>query len=248
MDKISKICRLLFIEVVILYKAIVLSSGGLDSTTCISLAIQRYGIRNVSTVSFFYGQKHGKELECAKKIANYYGLKHYELDISNLLKYSNCPLLQKSTEKIEHKSYSQQIKENGEGMVKTYVPFRNGLLLSVVATLAMSLYENTKDHVYIYIGNHADDCAGNAYADCSVEFIDSINKAINIGTYGKVSIMSPFKNKTKADIVATGIRLKTPYQLTWSCYEGREKPCGTCGTCIDRAEAFKKNSIKDPAL
>lgn len=232
----------------ILYKAIVLSSGGLDSTTCISLAIQRFGMKNVSTVSFFYGQKHRKELECAKKIAEYYGLKHYELDVSNLLKYSNCPLLQQSTEKIEHKSYSQQMKENGEGMVKTYVPFRNGLLLSVVATLAMSLYENTKDHVYIYIGNHADDYAGNAYADCSVEFIDSINKAINIGTYEKVSIISPFKNKTKADIVATGIKLETPYKLTWSCYEGGEKPCGTCGTCIDRAEAFRKNGINDPAL
>lgn len=231
-----------------MHKVIVLSSGGLDSTTCVSLAVQTFEINNVSTISFFYGQKHRKELECAKKIAKYYGLNHYELDISNLLKYSNCSLLQQSTEKIEHKSYAQQIKENGEGMVKTYVPFRNGLLLSVAATLAMSLYEKTKDHVYIYIGNHADDYAGNAYADCSFEFIDSINKAINIGTYGKVSIISPFKDKTKSDIVATGLRLKTPYELTWSCYEGREKPCGTCGTCIDRAEAFKKNGINDPAL
>lgn len=227
-------------------KAIVLSSGGLDSTTCISLAVKE--LDNVSTVSFFYGQKHSKELECARKIADYYNLKHYEIDISNILSYSNCPLLKKSTQNIEHKSYAQQIKEKGEGMVKTYVPFRNGLLLSIVASLAMSFCENNDDTVDIYIGNHADDYAGNAYADCSVDFIENMNKAINIGTYGKVNIVSPFKNCTKADIVKIGINLKTPYELTWSCYEGGEKPCGTCGTCIDRAEAFKKNGIKDPAL
>ena len=227
-------------------KAIVLSSGGVDSTTCISIAIEKLGGKNVSSVSVFYGQKHSKELECARKISEHYDIKHYELDLSNIMQYSNCSLLSHSTNKIIHESYAEQIAKSGEGMVSTYVPFRNGLMLSAMAALAMSIYPD--EQTEIYLGAHADDAAGNAYADCSVEFVNAINKAINIGTYGKVRINAPFVNKTKADVVAEGLRLKTPYELTWSCYEGGKKPCGKCGTCIDRALAFKKNNAKDPAI
>lgn len=227
-------------------KALVLSSGGVDSTTCIGIAIDGVGLENVSTVSIFYGQKHMKELEAADKIAKFYGLKHYNLDLSEVLKYSNCSLLQGSTEKIVHKSYVQQIAENGEGMVPTYVPFRNGLMLSAVSSMAMSLFPNK--NTAIYLGAHADDAAGRAYADCSPEFTLNMNKAINIGTYGKVNLVAPLINMNKVQVIAKGIKLGVPYQFTWSCYEGGEKPCGTCGTCIDRARAFKLNGIKDPAL
>ena len=227
-------------------KAVVLSSGGVDSTTCISIAIDELGIENVSTVSVFYGQKHSKELECAKKIAEYYGVKHYELDLSAIFKYSNCPLLSQSTEEIVHESYAEQIAKDGEGMVRTYVPFRNGLMLSAVASLAVSIYPN--DMVDIYLGVHADDSAGRAYADCSEEFTNAIGKAINIGTYEKVNLRAPLVNLSKAEVVREGLKLGTPYELTWSCYEGGETPCGTCATCIDRAIAFKLNNISDPAL
>ena len=227
-------------------KAVVLSSGGVDSTTCISIAIDELGIENVSTVSVFYGQKHSKELECAKKIAEYYGVKHYELDLSAIFKYSNCPLLSQSTEEIVHESYAEQIAKDGEGMVRTYVPFRNGLMLSAVASLAVSIYPN--DMVDIYLGAHADDSAGRAYADCSEEFTNAIGKAINIGTYEKVNLRAPLVNLSKAEVVREGLKLGTPYELTWSCYEGGETPCGTCATCIDRAIAFKLNNISDPAL
>lgn len=225
-------------------KALVLSSGGVDSTTCIGIAIDKLGKENVSTVSVFYGQKHAKELECANKVAKFYGVKHYELDLSSIMKYSNCPLLKGSTEKIKHESYAEQIEENGEGMVSTYVPFRNGLMLSSVATLAMSIYPN--EEVEIYLGAHADDSAGRAYADCSEEFTDAMKEAIYIGTYEKVTVKAPLVNMTKADVVKTGLKLKVPYELTWSCYEGGEKQCGTCGTCIDRKNAFKQNGVKDP--
>jgi len=227
-------------------KAVVLSSGGVDSTTCISIAIDELGIENVSTVSVFYGQKHSKELECAKKIAEYYGVKHYELDLSAIFKYSNCPLLSQSTEEIVHESYAEQIAKDEEGMVRTYVPFRNGLMLSAVASLAVSIYPN--DMVDIYLGAHADDSAGRAYADCSEEFTNAIGKAINIGTYEKVNLRAPLVNLSKAEVVREGLKLGTPYELTWSCYEGGETPCGTCATCIDRAIAFKLNNISDPAL
>lgn len=225
-------------------KAIVLSSGGIDSTTCISVACRDFGNDNVSTLSVFYGQKHSKELECAKKIAKYFNVAHYEVDLSNVMQFSNCSLLSNSTEEIIHKSYADQISENGEGMVSTYVPFRNGLLLSSVAALAMSIYP--EDKVHIYLGAHADDAAGRAYADCSIEFVNAMKEAIYIGTYEKVFVEAPLVNMNKSEVVKLGLSLNTPYELTWSCYEGGDCQCGTCGTCIDRKNAFKLNGIEDP--
>jgi len=229
-------------------KAIVLNSGGVDSTTCVSAAIKDVGEANVTTVSVFYGQRHSKELECAQKVADYYGVSHRVIDLSKtgIMDDSNCPLLKQSTEEIPEHSYAEQIEMNGEGMVTTYVPFRNGLLLSSVAALAMALYPD--DEVDIYLGAHADDAAGNAYADCSQAFTDAMDLAISLGTYGKVHLVAPLVNLNKAGVVKMGLELGTPYELTWSCYKGGEKPCGKCGTCIDRAAAFAANGVDDPAL
>lgn len=227
-------------------KALVLNSGGVDSTTCVGLAVDKFGAENVSTISIFYGQKHKKELECAENIAKFYKVKHLVIDLSNVLQYSNCSLLSNSTEAIVHKSYADQIAENGEGKVSTYVPFRNGLMLSTVAAVAQSIYPD--DDVHIYLGAHADDAAGNAYADCSKAFTDAMTEAIRIGTYNKVHVEAPLVNMNKSEVVATGLKLNVPYELTWSCYEGGDKPCGTCGTCIDRAAAFEANGVADPAL
>lgn len=226
-------------------KALVLSSGGVDSTTCVGIAVKTHGKENVSTVSVEYGQKHKKELQCAENIANYYELPHYVLNLADIMKYSNCPLLEGSTEEIRHESYADQIAADGEGMVRTYVPFRNGLMLSSVAALAMSIYPD--DEVDIYLGAHADDAAGRAYADCSQEFVDAMEKAIAIGTYDKVKVKAPLVNLNKAQVVETGLSIGVPYELTWSCYEGGERQCGTCGTCIDRRAAFEANGVEDPA-
>lgn len=229
-------------------KAIVLNSGGVDSTTCVSLAVDQLGKENVTTVSVYYGQKHSKELECAEKIAEYYGVDHRVIDLSKtgIMDDSNCPLLQQSTEEIPEKSYAEQIEQNGEGMVSTYVPFRNGLMLSSIAALAMAKYPD--DEVFIYLGAHADDAAGEAYADCSKAFTDAIGQAISIGTYGKVQLVAPLVELNKAGVVEMGLKLGTPYELTWSCYNGGDRPCGKCGTCIDRAAAFAANGVEDPAL
>lgn len=224
-------------------KALVLSSGGVDSTTCVALAMS-LGKENVSTVSVSYGQRHSRELECADKIAKYYEVNHYILDLSNVLQYSNCSLLAHSTEDIPEQSYADQIAQNGEGKVSTYVPFRNGLMLSAVAALAQSIYP--EDDVDIYLGAHADDAAGRAYADCSEEFTSAMNTAIVIGTYGKVRVVAPLVNMNKAEVVKTGLALNVPYELTWSCYEGGETACGKCGTCLDRLAAFEANGVKDP--
>ena len=219
-------------------KALVLSSGGLDSTTCVSIAVEKYGKENVSTVSFYYGQTLDKELKCAEAIAQHYELKHYLLDLSELFKFSNCSLLKHSTQKIVEQSYEEQY--SSDKTITSYVPFRNGLMLSAVATLAQSLYPD--ESTTIILGNHTDDFA---YADCSVSFVNKMDAAIREGTYNKVSFWSPLKDMTKADIVKKVLELGTPYELTWSCYEGKDLACGKCGSCLCRLEAFKLNNEQD---
>lgn len=224
--------------------ALVLTSGGVDSTTALALAIEKYGSDHVIALSISYGQKHTKELEAAKAVAAHYGVEQRFLDLALIFKDSNCSLLEGSTEEIPEASYAEQIAEtHGETPVSTYVPFRNGLFLSAAASIALS-----NDCEVIYYGAHADDAAGFAYPDCSPIFNNAMNTAIYEGSGHQLRIEAPFVNQTKADIVALGLKLGVPYTLTWSCYEGGEKPCGKCGTCIDRAAAFVANGVADPAL
>lgn len=223
-------------------KVLVLLSGGIDSTTCLAMAIDKAGKENVETLNITYGQKHVKEINCARNIADYYGVNYALIDLKEVMKYSNCSLLEHSTEQIKHQSYSEQLKElGGEGTVDTYVPFRNGLMLSVAASYAIS-----KDCELIYYGAHADDSAGRAYPDCSFEFSMAMNAAIYEGSGRKVVVGAPLIDFNKARVIEEGLRLNAPYHLTWSCYEGQEKACGTCATCIDRKAAFEANNAVDP--
>ena len=119
-------------------------------------------------------------------------------------------------------------------------------MLSVAASAAGSIFEG--EDIRLYLGAHADDAAGNAYADCSEAFMAAMDSAISVGTYGRIRLVAPFVGKNKAEVVKTGLSLGVPYELTWSCYEGGEKPCGVCATCRDRAAAFRANGADDPAL
>ena len=222
-------------------KALVLFSGGIDSTTCLAIAVSKYGAENVTALSVSYGQKHTKEIEAAEKIAAFYGGERLTLDLSAMFEWSSCSLLSHSDKEIPHEEYSEQLKNTGGAPVSTYVPFRNGLFLSSAAAIAIS-----KDCGEIYYGAHADDAAGNAYPDCSAEFNNAINSAIYIGSGNSVKVVAPFIGKTKAEVVKMGLSLNVPYELTWSCYEGMEKPCGVCGTCRDRIKAFELNGVHDP--
>lgn len=226
--------------------ALILNSGGMDSTVCVAYAIDKYGKNNVITASLYYGQKHDKELKCAQAIAEYYGVKHIEEDISSVMKYAGnvCSLVKGSKDEIIDKSYADQIKENGEGRVGTYVPFRNGLLLSVAAAYADSLFPG--EEARILYGAHSDDAAGDAYADCSPAFAEAMDRAINIGTYGKIHVDRPLINLNKAGVCKLGLELHAPLHLTTSCYHGREKACACCGTCLDRVAAFRANGVIDP--
>lgn len=226
-------------------KAVVLSSGGLDSTTCLALAVNKLGAENVSALSIFYGQRHAKELEAARNVAKFYNVAHYELDAAQIFRNSNSALLETSTAPLAKSSYAAQMKENNSPRIDTYVPFRNGLMLSMAASFADGLYDDSQ--IEVYIGVHSDDAAISAYADCSAKFVAAMSAAIRIGTYEKIRLIAPFLCQTKVDVVKTGLELGAPYELTWSCYEGGESPCGKCATCLDRAAAFAANGIKDPA-
>jgi 7-cyano-7-deazaguanine synthase len=223
-------------------KAMVLCSGGVDSTTCLGMAVDKYGAENVIALTIAYGQKHTKEIECAKKVASYYGVEHLYLNLAEIFKYSDCSLLSHSDKEIPSESYAEQIKKTDGSPVSTYVPFRNGLFLSSAASIALS-----KGCEVIYYGAHSDDAAGSAYPDCSEEFNNAMADAIYIGSGKQLRLEGPFVKMTKAEVVKIGLDLKVPYEYTWSCYMGGEKPCGVCGTCIDRAAAFRANGVDDPA-
>lgn len=224
-------------------KALVLFSGGVDSTTCLAMAVEKYGAENVLALSVRYGQKHSREIEAARKIAAYYGVRLKELDLALIFEDSNCALLAGSEDAIPKESYAKQLKKNQGSPVSTYVPFRNGLFLSSAASIALS-----NDCSEIYYGAHSDDAAGNAYPDCSSDFNEAINRAIYLGSGEQLQVIAPFIGMNKGEIVKEGIALQVPYELTWSCYEGGEKPCGVCGTCRDRIAAFAANGMKDPIM
>ena len=224
-------------------KALVLFSGGLDSSTCLALAIEKYGKENVIALSISYGQKHSKEINAARAVAEYYGTELVSLDLAPIFEGSDCALLEGSNQAIPKGDYANQLVSSDGKPVSTYVPFRNGLFLSCAASVALS-----RGCGVIYYGVHSDDAAGSAYPDCSSDFNDHMSKAIYIGSAQQLKVVAPFVDHTKAEVVAQGLRLGVPYELTWSCYEGNDKPCGCCGTCIDRAKAFAANGVKDPAL
>ena len=219
-------------------KALVLFSGGVDSTTCLALAIKKYGKENTVALSVSYGQKHIKELESASAIVKYYDVEHINLDLAPLFSFSDCSLLKHSEQDIPKESYAEQLKKTKGSPVTTYVPFRNGLFLASAASIALS----KKCNVILY-GAHHDDAAGNAYPDCSAAFNNAMNSAIAEGSGHQLHIEAPFVSKGKKEIVKLGLELGVPYEMTWSCYEGSDKPCGKCATCLDRRAAFLANGL-----
>ena len=222
-------------------KALVLLSGGLDSSVCLGLAVREYGAEEVLALSIFYGQKHHREMEASEKVAAFYGVKRLTLDLGEIFRGSTCTLLAGSEGEIPHEDYAEQLQKTEGAPVSTYVPFRNGLFLSSAAAVALS-----HGCEVIYYGAHADDAAGSAYPDTSTEFNEAISKAVYLGSGKALRIEAPFIGSSKAEVVRKGTEIGVPFEMTWSCYEGNEKACGVCGTCRDRIRAFKENGLTDP--
>lgn len=224
-------------------KVLVLASGGLDSTCLLHKAVKEYGAANVFALNMFYGQKHHKEMECFQWQMERLNIENYKvLDLSSIFTgYKGCTLLEGGGD-IPHESYAEQLVKK-PGTVSTYVPFRNGLFLSVAASIALQ-----EECTIIWYGAHADDAAGDAYPDCTPEFIEAMSNAIWEGSGQAVNMYGPWAKLNKAGVVAEGIAAgmtQEDFEHTWSCYEGGEEPCGKCGTCIDRKAALEANGLKN---
>lgn len=226
-------------------QAVVLVSGGIDSTVVATSAIKVYGRENVHALSFSYGQKHDKELENAIRVTSFLGIKHKILEVDQQLFAASDSTLLKGGGDIAHRSYADTLKEFGEGTVDTYVPFRNGLMLAQAAAYAYSV--GKEDTAVVLYGAHADDAAGSAYPDCTPEFYNATRESIERGTGGIVTMQAPLIDMNKSEVVSWGLGLGAPLHFTRSCYEEDDTQCGECGTCIDRIKAFKDNGIIDPA-
>lgn len=205
-------------------KTVVLLSGGMDSTTLLHHLI-KYG-HEVAAISFFYGQKHNKELSFAKKTCKKLGVEHKLIDISVLDELiSNSALT--GDEPVPHGHYED------ENMKSTVVPNRNMILLSMAAGWAVNKGFNNVAYA-AHSGDHS------IYPDCRPEFFDAVDEAVNLGNYGDLHVIAPFININKNDIALLGMQLGIDFDKeTWTCYEGGAEPCGKCGACVERAEAME---------
>lgn len=228
-------------------RAFVLLSGGLDSTTALAIAERDANTiwnGGIECVSIDYGQRHQKEIKHAAHIAWLYDCQHSVLTLPDLL--AGGSMLTDAGKEIPNVSYDEI-----EGVSPTYVPFRNGLMISMIAAHAQrwvnSAQKNQPRHeAGVFIGAHAEDAANWAYPDCTPEFIGAMANALYIGTYGAVRLHAPLMNMTKQEIVKRADALIVPLADTWSCYKGGEKHCGVCPTCRSRRQAFELAGVVDP--
>lgn len=226
-------------------KVFCLLSGGVDSSTTLAIAAQEFPNAEIEAVTIDYGQRHKKEAECAEKQATAWGATHVVIDATGFMKGM---LVDKGddNEAIPEVSYA----DLPHGISPTYVSFRNGLMLAILAARAQAwvmAHENQDDvEATIYCGVHADDGVAWAYPDCTPEFIGPMSAAIYTGTYNKVRLRAPLLYMTKPAVVEQGSKYGVNYADTWSCYKGEELHCGVCPTCRSRKEAFELNGLSDP--
>ena len=212
-------------------KACVLLSGGMDSVTLLYEAARRHEI--VACLTFDYGSKHNAcEIPFAGLHAARLGVPHHVVALDFMDRLFASDLL-RSGGRIPDGHYAE------ETMKRTVVPFRNGILLAVAAG-----YAESHGAELLMIAAHSGDHA--IYPDCREEFLDAMATAVREGTYARLEIDRPFVHLDKAGIARLGAGLGVDFRETWSCYKGRELHCGTCGTCVERREAFLLAGLEDP--
>lgn len=221
--------------------AVVLFSGGLDSTTCVGMAIEKG--YEVVPVSFDYSQRHSVELTAARKILQHYGItKHYVFNVALFREIGGSALVDTNLAIPQHR----KIEEMSEGIPNTYVPARNLVFLSYALGVA-----EMHDATDIFIGVNAVDYSG--YPDCRPEFIQAFEATANLAVKagvegGKFSILTPLISLTKAEIIEAGTRLDVPYHLTHSCYAPNVDglACRHCDSCLLRRKGFEEAGVPDP--
>ena len=213
-------------------KAVVLLSGGLDSTTCMGVA-DKEGYE-IYPISFDYGQIHNRELDCAVRIANHYDVEEHR--IINMANVGGSALTDSEIDVPDH---------NGDGEIPvTYVPARNILFLSYALG-----YAEVIEAEAIFIGVSSVDYSG--YPDCRPEFINAFQNVIDVGTKAGVEgnsirIKTPLLNLSKAETVELADETGAPLELTTTCYRGGKKACGVCDSCKLRLKGFEEAGIEDP--
>ncbi len=219
--------------------AVVLLSGGLDSSTALAIAIERGFTPHA--ISFRYGQRHSRELEAARAIAQHYGVTDHRVVEIDLRLFGGSALTSDDIT-VPH---GRSLDEMGQGVPVTYVPGRNLIFLSFATAFAEVIGANDT-----FLGINIYDYSG--YPDCRPEFLEAFQTTANLATKAgtedgrSLRYHAPLIQMTKADIVREGTRLGVPWELTWSCYEGGEKACGQCDSCLLRLKGFAEASLSDP--
>ena len=186
-----------------------------------------------AALSFDYGSKHNhREIPLAAEQARMAGVEHRVIKLGFVNEMFRSDLLQSGGE-VPDGHYEDA------NMVRTVVPFRNGIMLSVACGFAESIGAEG-----LIIAAHSGDHA--IYPDCRGPFMEAMGRAMERGTYAGIKLLRPFLAMDKAAIVKRGAELGVNFALTWSCYKGGEVHCGTCGTCVERREAFAVAGVEDP--
>lgn len=215
--------------------AVVVLSGGMDSTVAAYWAQEEFG--EIELISFNYGQRHKVELQYAAKTADALDVPHFVVDLSTVNHLIQSSALTNPASKVPEGHYAS------ETMAQTVVPNRNSMMLNIAIARAVSA-----ESAYVVAGIHAGD--HDVYPDCRPEFVDVLNELAHTACQGFIRadfrVLTPFVEKTKAEIAAEGERLGVEWLETWSCYKGGEIHCGRCSTCLERIEAFSIAGIEDP--
>lgn len=214
--------------------AVVIISGGMDSSTLLWDLATRHTFDVICALSFDYNQRHKKELKCAQKICAELKIAHKVVDITKI----GNQLLQGSSLTTASIDVPEGHYEE-ESMKLTVVPNRNMIMLSLAIGYAVSIKAEA-----VYYGSHAGDHA--IYPDCRPEFVEAMRVAARLCDWHSVDIRAPYSHMDKGDIASRGISIGVPYKNTWTCYKGQEFACGKCGACSERILAFHKAGAKDP--
>lgn len=211
-------------------KAVVIYSGGMDSFTILNRAHKED--LDIYALTFDYGQKHSKEIEFARNVCKELGVAHKVIDITAINQLLQSSSLTSDTD-IPEGHYE------AANMKSTVVPNRNMILLSLAIGYAVDIGAQK-----VFYGAHSGDHA--IYPDCRPDFVHAMNKVAKLANYEPVDIVTPYLNSSKIDILRDGLSMRLDYAKSWTCYNGREKACGKCGSCVERLEAFEKNNATDP--
>lgn len=217
-------------------RAVVLLSGGLDSAVTLFYARKRG--YECHCLAFDYGQRHIKEVSCARALAARTGAGIKVMKLA--LPWRGSSLTDRRLS-IPSGRTAKEIR--GGGIPSTYVPGRNTIFLSLAVSYAEAIGADT-----VFIGAHVQDSSG--YPDCRKGYLEAFNTVVRRGTkrglQGRLRIAYPLIGKNKADIIRMGVRLGVPFELTWSCYKGSRKPCGESDSCVLRARGFEEAGLVDP--